>query len=88
MKVNLTYYLKKKNLDLKSFLKVNCLTSYEDVIRFCSLRSFLPVSKKEFDTVKKQTSKNETKKKSNSRKTSSTQKKKSTRTRIKRKPDS
>lgn len=88
MSINLTYYLRKKNLDLKTFLKINRLTSYEDVIGFCKLRSFLPVSEKEFNSVTKKALKNEAKKKPASRKASSSQKKKSTRPRSKRKPNS
>jgi hypothetical protein len=77
MKINLTYYLKRKNFDLKLFLKINNLTSYNQLVEFCKLRSFVPIDENEYNKIIKPPAKNAVKKKTTRRKTSKTQKKES-----------
>ena len=91
MKLNLTYYLKRKKTDLKTFLKINRLTSYEQLVEFCKLRSFIPISKDDFEKEIKPPKppiKNETKKKQTRRKSSKAQKKQTVRRNSKTTPNS
>ena len=80
MKLSLEYILKRKRTTLESFIKINRIETYEDLVQHCTLRGFIPVSEEDYQKI------NERKEIKNiDRDASSTQKEKAKRNNTKRK---
>tara|TARA_B100000287_G_C20477196_1_gene719654 strand:- start:564 stop:815 length:252 start_codon:yes stop_codon:yes gene_type:complete len=54
MNIKLSYMLARNKSDLKTFIEKNKLTSYDDLLKYCEMRKFIPCSKKEYDEVNKE----------------------------------
>ena len=51
MKINLSYLLGKKRINLLKYCKTNNLLSYESLIIYCDEKNLIPPSAEEFDLI-------------------------------------
>tara|TARA_B100000900_G_scaffold412035_1_gene432987 strand:- start:600 stop:872 length:273 start_codon:yes stop_codon:yes gene_type:complete len=49
MKIDLSYFLNKKQITLKYFCKINNITDYGELVDYCSKKRYIPVSKEVYD---------------------------------------
>ena len=49
MKIELEYFLNKKNIKLKYFCDINSIKSYDELVLYCASKRFIPVSKSFYD---------------------------------------
>ena len=45
MKIDLSYFLNKKQITLKYFCKINNITDYEALVDYCDKKRYIPVSR-------------------------------------------
>ena len=51
MKINLDYVLKRNKTDLITFVRLNKLKSYSELLSYCATRDFIPCTEKEYNEV-------------------------------------
>ena len=51
MSINLNYILSRNNTSLDTFIQKNRLTSYAELVEYCSTRKFVPCSEEEYNKV-------------------------------------
>ena len=50
MKIDLIYFINKRNISLKNFCELNCLKSYADLLEYCDDKNMLPVSEEKYNS--------------------------------------
>lgn len=48
MKIDLKYFINKRNISLKNFCKLNSIKNYKDLLKYCEEKSMTPVSEEQF----------------------------------------
>ena len=51
MSIKLEYILSRNKSDLKTFIKKNKLTSYEELLEYCMSRSFIPCTESVYNLI-------------------------------------
>ena len=51
LSIDLNYILRRNKINLETFIKINSLASYNDVIEYCAQRGFSPCTQQEYESV-------------------------------------